>query len=93
MVIFLVSCGILYDVVNLIIGKVVAKNRMKNEESATEAVQQGASGGDNGDNDNVTVPRTELKRILWELNELKRYTNSSLDTLNTLKENTRYVND
>ena len=89
MVIILVSCGILYDVVNLIIGKVMAKNGMANEESITEVVQQGASGGDSGDNDNVTVPRTELKRILWELNELKRSTNSSLDTLNTLKENTR----
>ena len=89
MVIILVSCGILYDVVNLIIGKVMAKNGMAKEESITESAQQGASGGDNRDNDNVTVPRTELKRILWELNELKRSTNSSLDTLNTLKENTR----
>ena len=36
--------------------------------------------------DNVTVPRHELKRMLWELNELKISTHSSI---HILKENAR----
>ena len=81
--IILILCGIIFDVINLIIGKVMVKNKTKNEVVAQEVYDKDAvtNGGDN-----VVVPRHELKRILWELNELKRSTNASL---NILKENAR----
>ena len=61
----------------------MVKNKMKNEVVAQEVNDK--DGVTNG-GDNVVVPSHELKRILWELNELKRSTNASL---NILRENAR----
>ena len=73
--IILIACGILFDVVNLIAKKIKSKIKTKNNVTSTEVPQEVSN------NDNVTVPRHELKQILRELYELKSSTNASLSIL------------
>ena len=73
--IILIACGILFDVVNLIAKKIMSKIKTKNNVTSVEVPQEVSN------NDNVTVPRHELKQILKELYELKSSTNASLSIL------------
>ena len=76
----LILCGVLFDVLNLIISKLVPK---KTEDINATEVNDSDDPKDSG---NVTIPKQELQRMKRELYELKSATNATLDIL---KDNVR----